>query len=127
MHRFRPKTLTYSIGLHDRITEEMPIHPFCLREVEAYLKEHQFVWNRQMALQAYMVFGGIPYYLSLLDKDDELDKNEYDKINRRRNTFIKETGLRHASWLTMITTAGLAKGMYSEMIQSQVVLDDLFV
>lgn len=114
-------------GLHDRITEEMPIHPFCLREVEAYLKEHQFVWNRQMALQAYMVFGGIPYYLSLLDKDDELDKDEYDKINRRRTTFIKETGLRHASWLTMITTAGLAKGMYSEMIQSQVVLDDLFV
>lgn len=73
------------------------------------------------------MFGGIPYYLSLLDKDDELDKDEYDKIIRRRNTFIKETGLRHASWLTMITTAGLAKGMYSEMIQSQVVLDDLFV
>ena len=56
----------------------------------------------------------------------ELDKEEYEKINRRRSTFIKETGLRHASWLTMITTEGLAKGMYSEMIQSQVTLDDLF-
>lgn len=56
----------------------------------------------------------------------ELDKDEYEKINRRRNTFIKETGLRHASWLTMITTKGLAKGMYSGMIQSVVTLDDLF-
>ena len=56
----------------------------------------------------------------------ELDKEEYERINRRRNTFIKETGLRHASWLTMITTEGLAKGMYSGMIQNVVTLDDLF-
>ena len=48
------------------------------------------------------------------------------KINYRRNTFIKETGLRHTSWLTMFTTEGLAKGMYSGMIQSVVRLDDLF-
>jgi hypothetical protein len=311
-------------GLHDRLTEEMPIHPFTLHEVEEYLNTHQFVWNRQMALRAYMVFGGIPYYLSLLDNSEslvqnidrlffsrdtmmrrefrrlfntlykhpdryidivrtlsksrhgmtreqlskalkcannghlgnkledlvhcdlirknivrekeikskdaiyqlcdffslfyltfvdraeveteywshhintpevntwmglayericmahipqikcalridgistlnyswrsktskpaaqidliieradkivnvcevkysqdeyELDKEEYEKINYRRNTFIKETGLRHASWLTMITTEGLAKGMYSGMIQSVVRLDDLF-
>lgn len=311
-------------GLHDRLTEEMPIHPFTLHEVKEYLNEHQFVWNRQMALQIYMVFGGIPYYLSLLDNSEslvqnidrlffsrdtkmrrefrrlfntlykhpdryidivkalsksrhgmtreqlatvlkcannghlgnklealvhcdlirknivrekeikskdaiyqlcdffslfyltfvdraeieteywshhintpavntwmglayericmahipqikralridgistlnyswrsktakpavqidliieradkivnvcevkysqdeyELDKEEYEKINRRRNTFIKETGLRHASWLTMITTEGLAKGMYSGMIQNVVTMDDLF-
>ena len=312
-------------GLHDRLTEEMHIHPFCLREVEDYLLTHHFVWNRQMILQTYMVFGGIPYYLSLLNKDESLvqnidrlffsrdakmrrefkrlfntlykhperyidiikalsksrqgmtreqlaiylkcannghlgdkledlvycdlirknivrekeikskdaifqlcdffslfyltfadraeveidywshhintpemnawtglayericmahipqikralridgistlsyswrsktsvpsaqidiiieradkivnvcevkycegsyllDKNEYEKINLRRNTFIKETGLRHASWLTLITTEGLAKGMYTDMIQSQVKLDDLFM
>jgi Holliday junction resolvase-like predicted endonuclease len=57
----------------------------------------------------------------------ELDKEEYEKINRRRMAFINETGLRHASWLTMITTEGLSKGMYSDMIQSQVTLYDLFV
>lgn len=56
-----------------------------------------------------------------------LDKNEYEKLNLRRNTFMKETGLRHASWLTLITIEGVAKGMYSEMIQSQVKLDDLFM
>lgn len=49
------------------------------------------------------------------------------EINLRRNTFMKETGLRHAYWLTLITSEGLAKGMCSEMIQSQVKLDDLFM
>ena len=56
----------------------------------------------------------------------ELNKEEYDKIQKRCRTFIQETGLRHAPWITMITTDGVAKGKYSGMIQSQVTLDDLF-
>ena len=55
-----------------------------------------------------------------------LDKDEYDKINYRKNAFIRETGLRHVPWITMITTEGLAQGKYTDMIQSQVTLDDLF-
>lgn len=62
-------------GLHDRITEEMHIHPFSLREVEQYTESHGFVWSRQMVLQAYMIFGGIPYYLSLLDGKQSLAQN----------------------------------------------------
>ena len=62
-------------GLHDRITVEMPIHPFTLKETENYLNDRRFVWNRQLVLQAYMVFGGIPYYLSLLDCDESLAQN----------------------------------------------------
>lgn len=62
-------------GLHDRITVEMPVHPFTLKETEQYLEDKQFVWNRQMILQVYMVFGGIPYYLSLLDREESLVQN----------------------------------------------------
>ena len=62
-------------GLHDRINVEMPIHPFTLKETEQYLEDKQFVWNRQMILQTYMVFGGIPYYLSLLDSEESLVQN----------------------------------------------------
>ena len=62
-------------GLHDRITVEMPVHPFTLKETEHYLENRHFVWNRQMTLQAYMVFGGIPYYLSLLDPEESLVQN----------------------------------------------------
>lgn len=55
-----------------------------------------------------------------------IDKEEYDKICKRKNAFMQETGLRHTPWLTMITTEGIARGKYTEMIQSQVRLDDLF-
>ena len=55
-----------------------------------------------------------------------LDKEEYEKLIHRRDAFLQETGLRHSPWLTLITTEGLAPGKYSEMIQCQVVLDDLF-
>lgn len=55
-----------------------------------------------------------------------LDKEEYEKISRRRSTFIQETGLRHTPWITMITTEGIVRGKYTDMIQSQIRLDDLF-
>lgn len=62
-------------GLHDRITQEMHIHPFRLKEVENYLITNDFHWNRLMILQTYMVFGGVPYYLSLLHSNESLVQN----------------------------------------------------
>ena len=62
-------------GLHERLTLELPIHPFCLAEVEEYLLNAGFHWNRHMILQTYMVFGGIPYHLSLLQKGESLVQN----------------------------------------------------
>lgn len=65
-------------GLHDRITQEMHIHPFTLKETKSYLDEYHFYWNELMTLQTYMVFGGVPYYLSLLNPRESLVQN----INR---------------------------------------------
>lgn len=62
-------------GLHDRITQELPIHPFCLGEVEEYLVSRGFQWNRLMTLQSYMIFGGIPYYLKLMNPAQSLVQN----------------------------------------------------
>lgn len=62
-------------GLHNRITHEMHLHPFTLYETEAYLQQRKFRWNRLTVLQAYMVFGGVPYYLSLLDNSQSLPQN----------------------------------------------------
>ena len=51
-------------GLHDRIIHEMHLKEFTLRETEVYLSEAGFPWDRMMALQAYMIMGGIPYCLT---------------------------------------------------------------
>lgn len=81
-------------GLHNRITHEIHLHPFTLKETDEYLADNGFRWNRLMIAQIYMVLGGIPYYLSLLDRkcsvsenidrlffsqDAELDR-EYDRL-----------------------------------------------
>lgn len=62
-------------GLHDRITREIHLKEFNLHETEEYLIEYGFSWDRLMILQTYMIMGGIPYYLSLLDKSDSLAQN----------------------------------------------------
>lgn len=62
-------------GLHDRITHELHLHPFTLGETEDYLKINGFRWNRLSVAQAYMILGGVPYYLSLLDKGQSLTAN----------------------------------------------------
>ena len=62
-------------GLHDRITHEIHLKEFNLHETEEYLVEYGFPWDRLMILQAYMIMGGIPYYLSLLNKAYSLAQN----------------------------------------------------
>lgn len=57
-------------GLHDRITHEMPLHPFTLAETEEYFKSKGFLWERLGILQAYMAIGGVPYYMSLFDNTE---------------------------------------------------------
>lgn len=62
-------------GLHDRITHEMHLRPFTLYETELYLKSRGFLWDRLSVMQTYMILGGIPYYLGLLQKNESLAKN----------------------------------------------------
>lgn len=76
-------------GLHNRITHEMHIHPFTLHDTEAYLAANGFKWNRLTVAQAYMVFGGIPYYLSLLDNGQSLPAN-IDRLFFRRDAEMKK-------------------------------------
>lgn len=62
-------------GLHNRVTHELHLAPFTLREMEQYLKKGGFKWNRLTILQTYMILGGIPYYLDMLDKDETFPTN----------------------------------------------------
>lgn len=59
-------------GLHNRITHTLHLHPFTLCQCEQYLRSRNFSWDRLAIVQAYMVFGGIPYYLSLMRKGESL-------------------------------------------------------
>lgn len=62
-------------GLHDRITHEKHLFPFTLSETREYLRQSGFRWTDICVLQAYMILGGIPYYLNLLDRNKSLAEN----------------------------------------------------
>ncbi len=62
-------------GLHNRLTQTLWLRPFCLAETECYLSAAGFRWTRDSVAQCYMILGGIPYYLSLLDRSMSLPQN----------------------------------------------------
>lgn len=62
-------------GLHARITSSIYVRPFTLHEVEEYLQRKHCKWDRYQILQCYMVMGGIPFYLSLIDPRQSLVQN----------------------------------------------------
>ena len=76
-------------GLHNRTTHTICLQQFNLRETEKYLKSRKFVWPRQLIVETYMMLGGIPYYLSLLNNKESLAKN-IDRIYFRKNSELSQ-------------------------------------
>ena len=62
-------------GLHARITSSIYVRPFTLHETEEYLQRKHCKWDRYQTLQCYMIFGGIPFYLSLINAKESLVQN----------------------------------------------------
>ncbi|MBR1803572.1 MAG: ATP-binding protein, partial [Muribaculaceae bacterium] len=62
-------------GLHGRITARIYLRPFSLGETEQFLLSKGCEWDRYQILQCYMCFGGVPFYLNLLDTSLSLAQN----------------------------------------------------
>ena len=62
-------------GLHNRLTCKLHLLPFTLKDTKAYLQSQGFRWTDEMIANCYMILGGIPYYLHLLDKSFSLAQN----------------------------------------------------
>lgn len=62
-------------GLHNRVTRRMYIEPFTLKECEDYFQNNHIILNRHQIAESYMIMGGIPYYLSLIEKGKSLTQN----------------------------------------------------
>lgn len=50
-------------GLYNRVTGRIKVNPFTLVEVEEFFNSRNMHYSREQCIEAYMVFGGIPYYL----------------------------------------------------------------
>ena len=78
-------------GLFNRVTAEIYLEPFTLAECEEYYKMLGISMNRYQQVVSYMVFGGVPFYMSLMRKKFSLAQNvDFLIFNRRaplRNEF----------------------------------------
>ena len=62
-------------GLHHRVTGRLVLQPFTLGECEEFCSELGLPLTRKRILDAYMIFGGVPFYLRLLRPDLSLEQN----------------------------------------------------
>ena len=67
--------LTGKKGFHNRVTKQIRLMPFSLAECEELFAFNDIVMTRSQMIESYMIFGGIPYYLNLLDSRLSLTQN----------------------------------------------------
>lgn len=82
-------------GFYNRITRRIHLAPFTLNECKALLERNNMVMTYKQIIDAYMIFGGIPFYLNMLNERlslaqnvDTLIFNEYGDLHYEyRNLF----------------------------------------
>ena len=62
-------------GLHNRLTRQILIEPFTLKECEQFYESRRIPMTRQQMAEAYMIFGGVPYYMDLMESQYSLYQN----------------------------------------------------
>lgn len=119
-------------GLHDRVTDIIYLRPFTLGECEAYVKSMGLRMSRREIAECYMIFGGVPYYWSYLDKGYSLVQNvdrlcfaEGGKLRRefeRLYASLFKDDVRHRELVRTLSTvrAGMTR---DELIRALKVTD----
>ena len=123
------KVLRNRGGLHNRVTRQIPLAPFTLRECEQYAAYKNLAFDRAQILECYMAFGGVAYYWSLLQDGlsaaQNIDALFFGASDEMRNEFSRlfaslfRIQTRHAEIATALAE-GRAAGMTREEIVAKV-------
>ena len=77
-------------GLYGRVTHEIKLSPFTLKECELLFKEKGISISRYDIVQSYMIFGGIPYYLNYFKRGNSLAQNVDELLFKKGATLSFE-------------------------------------
>lgn len=119
-------------GLHNRLTSQIFLEPFCLRECKQYCEKRKLGYTERQILEAYMALGGIPYYWSFLKKGQSIAQNFDRMFFHERGELTQEFDALYASLFKRPTThisiitalANRKMGMLREDILRQTKLTD---
>ena len=76
-------------GLYNRTTRQIALKPFTLEECREYFNSRDIAMNTLDLIESYMIFGGIPYYLRMIERRYSL------ALNIDRICFGEAAPLRH--------------------------------
>ncbi len=76
-------------GLYNRVTYEIKLAPFTLRECESFYENKNIKLSRYDVVQSYMILGGVPYYMGYLQSGMSLAQN-IDNILFSRQGKLKD-------------------------------------
>lgn len=77
-------------GLHNRITRTIHLEPYNLRDTKRFLNHVGVKLNHQQIAQLYMVTGGVPYYLSYVERGLSATQNIGNLAFRRKSFLLGE-------------------------------------
>lgn len=75
-------------GLHNRVTKQILLQPFSLKECEELTKKQKLQLDSKTVLDYYMILGGVPYYWKHLNKSKSLPQN-IDNLFFNSNAVLK--------------------------------------
>ena len=75
-------------GLYGRVTYEIKLAPFTLFECEEFFKSKNINFSRYETTMAYMIFGGVPFYLNYIEGQYSLSQN-IDNLFFKKNAKFK--------------------------------------
>jgi hypothetical protein len=84
-------------GLHNRVTRQIHLEPFTLAECEEYFQTNNIELSRRQIVENYMIFGGIPYYLSLMQRQFSMAQNIDNLCFAEKGELTNEFGNLYAS------------------------------
>lgn len=76
-------------GLYGRLTSQLKLSPFTLNECEKYFHSKGVRMSRYDIVQSYMIFGGIPYYMSYFEPGRSLAQN-VDNLFFKKNAIFND-------------------------------------
>ncbi len=114
------KLINNTSGLYGRTTREIHLSPFSLSDCKNYFESRKINIADYDILQAYMIMGGIPYYLSYIDKRkslaqniDNLFFNDKGKLSLEFNRLFKSLFVNPQQYVDILRLLSKRKAGYT--------------
>ena len=76
-------------SLFHRVTCQIFLEPFSLSQTEEFFIDRELDWSREQIMEFQMVFGGLPYFMDLLNVNESFGQN-VDRLIFDKNALLRD-------------------------------------